>query len=383
MFMKTYFIRTYGCQQNIRDSEIIESCLNHLNFQRVDSWHQADLFILNSCSVRQASEDKIYGIGKEVLKLRNKGSDIKVIVMGCLIGSAVGERKRFHYHKLQQKLFWVDYLLKNDELLHLPEILFQLNLLENPDSQIDPSFSRVQSQSQHAYVNISTGCDNFCSYCVVPYARGKEISRPEKEILQEIETLISKGVTEITLLGQNVNSWNLPYDLKFQIRSGSAKKLPFASLLGQIHAYPQITKISFLSSNPFDFTEDLIDVLALPKIDRYLHIAVQSGDDEVLQKMNRRHTHKEFLNLISKLRDKIPEIQIGTDLIVGFPGESKEAFENTVKLCQEVRFVKAYVSMYSPRFGTAAAKMRDDVSKEEKKRRYQKLVRVIAESRKD
>lgn len=367
----------------MRDSEIIEAQLINLGLQKAKTWLDTDLLILNSCSVRQASDDKVLGLGKKIKKLKAKtclparqGERLKTIVTGCLVGSASGERKRFKFKELQKKLSWVDILLPQEELVvKLPELLRKW---EKENNVVTKTVSSLNvRQTKPALINISTGCDNFCTYCVVPYARGAEISRSKSEILKEVRDLVNHGVTEILLLGQNVNSWDLSKEKKFQIRTGSTQKLPFTSLLREIHEFPQIKKISFLSSNPFDFTQDLIDTLAFPKIDRYLHLPVQSGDDEILKRMNRRHTVADYLKLIQKIRTKVPEIEIGTDLIVGFPGETEKQFENTVKLCEQVKFRVAFVSMYSVREGTAAAKLKDDVSKVEKRRRHQKLVEII------
>ena len=381
-FMKTYFIRTYGCQQNERDSEEIETILVNSRLKKASSWRKSDLLVLNSCSVRQASEDKIYGLGREVNLLREKGNNIKVIVTGCMVGSTLGSRKRFSYKTLENRLSWVDYILPQSQIQRLPEILYSLGLIHEIKPDITKgSLHLISKGLKHAYVNISVGCDNFCTYCVVPYARGAEVSRSKGDILKEIDELVTSGITEVTFLGQNVNSWNLNKEEKFKIRSGSNKKLPFTSLLREVHNISEITKISFLSSNPFDFTNDLVDVLALEKMDRYVHIAVQSGDDEILKKMNRRHTAVEFISLIKKIRERVPEIHIGTDIIVGFPGETKEAFENTVKLCEEVKFNVAFVSIYSAREGTAAAKLKDNILKSEKKKRHQRLLKVIEDSK--
>ncbi len=205
------------------------------------------------------------------------------------------------------------------------------------------------------------GCNNFCSYCVVPYARGREISRDFEEIVCEVEELANRGFKEIVLLGQNVNSYQ--HD--------------FAKLLTRLHQIEKLQKISFLTSNPWDLTDEIIQAMKLPKIDRYLHLAVQSGDDQILKKMNRKYQVKDFLVLVNKLRQAIPDIQIGTDIIVGFPGETKEQFENTLSLCQKVGFAKAYVSMYSPRSQTVAFKMKDDIPHKEKRRRWLILDQLI------
>ena len=388
--LKKYFLRTYGCAANEKDSQDIKNTLDKLGFLETRKFGDADIVILNSCSVRQAAEDKIYGVGLNLKKgstLPPAGGGLNpnrikplVILTGCMVGSATGERKRYELSYLQKKIPWVDYFLSPSQTKEIPNILLKEGFISAiPVSQTIPfPFDGATS----AYINISTGCDNFCSFCVVPYARGPEISHTKKEIVDEVKKLANKGFSEITLLGQNVNSWGLSAKEKSKLRAGSSHKLPFAQLLREIHKITEVKKISFLSSNPFDFTKDLIQTLKLPKMSRYIHIAVQSGDDTILKKMNRRHTAKEFINLIKKIRKTVPEIEIGTDLIVGFPGETEEQFINTVKMCQKLKFNVAYISMYSERLGTIAQKLyKNDVPLKEKRKRHRFLTGVVAMSR--
>jgi tRNA-2-methylthio-N6-dimethylallyladenosine synthase len=267
----------------------------------------------------------------------------KIILTGCMVGSAKGKRKRYSLNQLKKKLPRVDEFLTVEEIFGSQTVM--------------PRRSKPKS----ALVPIMEGCDHFCAYCVVPYARGEEVSRPFKEIISEIECLVKSGYQEITLLGQNVNSY----------------QPSFAKLLKQIHLIKGIKKISFLTSNPWDLTDDIIEAMTLPRIDRYLHLPVQSGDDRILKKMNRPYTANEYLQLVKKIRRAIPEIKIGTDIIVGFPGETKQAFKNTVKLCREVSFSRAFIARYSPRPGTAAAKLKDNVTPQEKKRRWLILEKLI------
>jgi tRNA-2-methylthio-N6-dimethylallyladenosine synthase len=240
-----------------------------------------------------------------------------------------------------------------------------------------------QTDNRHVFINISTGCDNFCSFCVVPYSRGAENSRSKEEIIREIQHYMLRGFTDFTLVAQNVNSWGLSMSDKFEIRSGSDQKLPFADLLREIHNLEGVNKIDFLSSNPFDFTNDLIEAFKLPKISNYLHMAVQSGNNNVLKRMNRRHTVEDFYSLVEKIRLAKPNLELGTDIIVGFPGETEEEFMDTIKLFEQVKFNVAYISIYSPRKGTPSAKhMIDDVSLAEKKSRHARLSKVHLESKK-
>ena len=387
----TYYIKTYGCQANIADSNKIAGILESKGFERFvppetktegealeKALRQVDLFIINTCSVRQKSEDKAYGIGKLVKKIGAsdeedvENSDGKrpkkpfIILAGCVVGSATGERKRTELAQLKRKTPWVDAYVGPLEITQE----FDLNAIT----------SVIESPAQ-AFVNISQGCDNFCTYCVVPYARGPEVSRGEEEIVGEVKNLVGRGFKKTTLCGQNVNSWGLSPKGKFKIRAGSDQKLPFADLLRKIHKITGLEEIEFISSNPFDFTQDLIDTVALPKISNYLHIAVQSGNNDVLKRMNRRHTVKDFLNLVEKIKKVKSKVELGTDIIVGFPGETREQFMDTVALFEKVVFKVAYISMYSVRQGTAAAKLyEDDVPLTEKKWRHAYLTGKWKES---
>ena len=400
-----YFIKTYGCQANIADSQKIAGLLDLLGFIELIPpkfktekeelkyvFSHTDIFLINSCSVRQKSEDKVYGIGKSVKELLNekkgkKGKNTKkplIILSGCIVGSTVGERKRFEPSVLKKKTEFVDIYLDSNSIAFLPKILKESGLLSTDKTGLDAVVTPKidNSKPKHAYVNVSTGCDNFCTFCVVPYARGKEVSRTEEDILSEINKLIKLGVKEITLCGQNVNSWGLGQREKFKIRIGSSKKLPFIDLLKKIHNLDCIKKLDFISSNPFDFTNDLVETLKLPKISNYIHIAVQSGNNEVLKAMNRRHTAEEFIDLVGRIRKTRPNIEIGTDIIVGFPNETEKQFEDSVKLVKKVKFDVAFISMYSARKGTVAGNnLIDNVTREEKKRRLAYITKVWKDSK--
>lgn len=384
---KKFFIKTYGCQANVADSNKTRGMLENLGFEEIpepkssknelESLKQiiskADLFIINTCSVRQKAEDKVYGLGKIFKNLKKKPF---VVLCGCMVGSATGDRARMRFKDLRRKTPWVDLYVNPSQIGELP------NLLEvRPPHFVPPNGGTTWGI--RAFVTISSGCDNFCTYCVVPYARGEETHKTEGEIMTEIENLVKKGITSVTLCGQNVNSWGLSRSEKFKIRAGSSQKLPFANLLRKIHDIKDIEKIEFISSNPFDFTQDLIDVFNLPKISNYLHIAVQSGNNDMLTRMNRRHTVEDFIALVKKIREVRPNIEIGTDALVGFPGETRKQFLDTVKLFRRINFAVAFIAMYSPREGTTAFKnFHDDVSPSEKKYRHAYLMKVWQESKK-
>lgn len=393
-FSRKYFIKTFGCQANEADSNSIAGILESLDFEPIKELPQpagdkefllnllphCDLFILNTCSVRQKSEDKVYGIGKILRELKDANKKIPYMVMsGCMVGSVTGERRRYEFDELRKKTPWVDLYINPAQISELPDFLFKNGILSDwalqkyKVTEIKPR----HEGGNHAFVNISFGCDNFCTFCVVPYSRGKEESKTKEQIIREINHLVSRGVSEVMLCGQNVNSWGLSVSEKFKIRTGSAQKLPFADLLRAVADIAPIKKISFISSNPFDFTQDLIDVLQNPKISNYLHIAVQSGNNEVLKRMNRRHTIEEFIDLAHRIKTAKPDAELGTDIIVGFPGETREQFMDTVKLFEVIPFNVAFISMYSQRKGTLAQKdFVDDVTLEEKRWRSAYLTDV-------
>jgi len=376
-FAKKYYIKTFGCQANIADSGTMRGILEDLGYHRYvtdeaqkedalleEVLKNVDLLIINTCSVRQKSEDKVYGMGKMIKKvLAETGKKPMIVLAGCMVGSAVGERRRFELNELKKKMPWVDKYVSPTDISKL--------------SSVGPVACHPPHAQEFSYVNISTGCDNFCTYCVVPYARGKEVSRNEKDILSDVQNLINRGCTKIMLCGQNVNSWGLGVKEKIALRSGESKKTPFVDLLTKVHTIDGVKELAFISSNPFDFTKELVDVLKLPKMSKYLHIAVQSGNNDVLKRMNRRHTVEEFIALIREIEKAVPDIELGTDIIVGFPGETRKQFMDTVELFKKVKFKVAFISMYSPRKGTAAERLfEDDVSLKEKKWRHAYLTKI-------
>lgn len=384
MPVKKYFIQTFGCYANEVDSKKISGILEGLGFKKAKSLEDTDLFLVNTCSIRQKSEDKVYGLAKKVRKVVEKtGKKPLVILAGCMVGSATGKRRRLNFYELKIKTPWVDCYISPDEIDSIFQILVEKKLINKEAvAKLDPkAIFPLREIGKQAFVNISSGCDNFCAFCVVPYARGGEKHRSKKEILEEIRCLVDKGVEEIILCGQNVNSWGLTPTEKAKIRSGGEGRLPFADLVRGVHEIKGVKKISFMSSNPFDFTQDLIKTLILPKISNYIHIAVQSGNNDVLKRMNRRHTVEEFSKLINAIKKVRPDMGFGTDIIVGFPGETWDQFMDTVKLFQKIPFKVAFISMYSPRKGTPAAeKYADDVPLQEKKRRHAYLTKIWKES---
>ncbi len=350
-----YFIKTFGCQANVADSEKISAFYQTHGREETKNIDEADLVVINTCSVRQSAEHRVYGL------INNLSQNLKkprLVLTGCML--------RYPLKWLQDKIPAVDEFKKTAE--------FESSKLKDIKKQ----------PSEHALVSIMEGCNNFCSYCVVPYARGREQSKPFAEIICEAEQLAKRGCEEITLLGQNVNSYGKDFSLSEvkQIQKicqtlTSNIKTPFALLLHALNNIEGLKKIKFLTSNPWDLTDDIIQSFKLPKIEKYLHLPVQSGDDEILKKMNRHYTAAQYLALVQKIKKAIPGLQIGTDIIVGFPTETEEQFQHTVDLCQKSGFCLAYISKYSPRPGTAAHKLKDDVSHAEKKRRWRILEELI------
>lgn len=355
---KTFHIIIIGCQMNKSDSERIASHLNSLGFEPIEDRYKADLVVVTTCGVRQSAEDRVYGI---VPRIKNSNPKVKIILTGCL-------SKRKDVRKRLDNL--VDVWLLIEELPNLNNELLKIkskktnNLSPSKYLEINPQYS----SSFSAFVPIGNGCDNFCTYCVVPYARGREVYRPAFEIIDEVKDLVKKGYKEITLIAQNVNSYS--------------SVISFSELLRVINDIPGKFWIRFSTSHPKDMSDDLIKVIGeCDKVCEYIHLPVQSGDNEILNRMNRKYSVEHYLKLVDKIRKMNktwnPPISITTDIIVGFPGETEEQFNNTLDLCKKAKFNMAYIGQYSPRPNTPAYKLEDNVSKEEKKRREYELMKVI------
>ena len=372
----TYFIKTFGCQANKSDSERIAGDYQARGFSQSQTWQTATEIVINTCSVRQRAEDRVKGFLLNVEKYFTYGVEPrrplpKIILTGCMIHHGAKNLKKD--------------LPLIDEVLPIGEVGFN-----SPAVRVDKT---------HAFIPISSGCNSFCTFCIVPYSRGREKSRPAADILAEVEGLARDGYTEITILGQNVNSYGLEkagigYRKLLMSRVGfSVSDIPsnqsqyfpfdgvppFVSLVRQISLIRQITKINFMTSNPWDFADELIaEIAANPKISRFVHLPVQSGSDRILSLMNRGYTSADYLTLINKIKKAIPDVTFGTDIIVGFPGETDADFEQTVDLVKKVDFQVAFVAQYSPRPGTAAWRIYpDDVPARIKKQRWLILDKII------
>lgn len=360
--MEKYFIITFGCQMNRSDSERIANFLENIGFKQAQKIDEADLIVVNICSVRQSAVDRVYGLSPKFKELKKKNKNLKTLLTGCISKSDLKKFQNFFDY-----IFSIKFLSKWSELLRENKYLYYPNPRDLQFAKylkIKPKYSKNFS----AFVPISTGCNNFCSFCVVPFVRGLLVCRRHEEILKEIKFLVETGIKEIWLLGQNVNDYHSPTD----------SAVSFPKLLRMVNEIKGIFWIRFTSSHPKDFSDELINAMAkCEKMTEYLNLPVQSGDNEILKKMNRPYTILQYKNLVKKIREKIPEISLSTDVIVGFPGETEKQFQNTAKLFKEIKYDMAYIAKYSPRPGTAASKLKDDVPIKEKERRWKILTEVL------
>ena len=346
-----FFVQTFGCIQNTADSEKVKSYFLAKGEQETKNWKEADIVVVNTCMVRQSAENRAYGLIRNCQKLKKK-----IIVTGCLVG-----------------VIKKNYQKKAEVMKNFKGVEFR------PIEKFEIDYEPIKKFNDTILIPISYGCNNMCSYCIVPFARGPEVSRSMKDILDEVDEAIKNGNKKILLIGQNVNSYGSEFgDCGFVSMGKKRFKSLFPELLEKV-ALKNLEKISFVSNNPWDFSDDLIDVIAKYKnIDRLIHLPFQAGDDEILKKMNRNYTKQEYLDLVKKIKDKIEGVRISTDIIIGFPGETDEKFEETVDICQQVGFEVAYLNKYSPRPGTVSEKRyKDDVPMKTKKERWVRLEEMI------
>lgn len=360
--MKKYHIITIGCYMNQADSERVSTFLESKAYLSTLSWQEADLVVLLTCGIRQAAEDRAYGLVNQIAK---QNPQAQIILSGCLAKREDVKKRLKHQVSLFMPITDLPNLF---DLLNSPQEIRLIDSEELREMQGEKYLSIVPKHESifSAYVPIGNGCNNFCSYCVVPHARGREVYRPAVEIITEVRSLIEeRGYKEINLIAQNVNSYE-------------SKGINFPKLLKSLIAIEGDFLIRFSSSHPKDLSDELIELIASSeKMANHLHLALQSGDDEILKAMNRKYSAAHFANLVKKIRQTRPGIAISTDVIVGFPGETKEQFSNTLKMFQELSFEMAYISQYSPRPETAAWNLQDDVSPAEKKRREMELDKVL------
>ena len=362
------YVDTYGCQQNEADSELIRGMLADMGYEITDTSDGADVIVINTCAIREHAEQRVFGnVGALIHGKRKKPGQI-ICLCGCMAQEAhVAERLRQSYRH-------VDLLFGPQALWRFPELLRRVYLRRGRVFDVDASDGAIaeglpvrRSGKLKAWVSIMYGCNSFCSYCIVPYVRGRERSREPEAILNEIETLVGQGYKDITLLGQNVNSYGM------DLGSG----MDFPTLLERTNAIPGDFLIRFMTSHPKDATDRLFDVMRnCERVAPCLHLPFQSGNSRVLRAMNRGYSREEYLDKIQALRERVPHIVLTSDVIVGFPGETTREFEDTLSLIQEVRFDALFTFIYSPREGTPAAKLDDPFTREEKQVNFDRLVEV-------
>ncbi len=359
--IKLYAILTFGCQMNVRDSETIKGILENIGFCETEDPAKADLILFNTCSVRENPERKVYGR----IQQYKPGTDKIIGICGCMVQQGA----EFEY--IKNHLPQVSLVFGTHNLHELPQLIERVMLGERvlevweDKKDLIEGLPAKREKGVKAFVNISFGCNNFCTYCIVPYTRGREKSRQKQHILEEITDLARNGYKEITLLGQNVNSY------------GKDLGTDFASLLKAVQNIDGIERIRFTTSHPKDLSEDLIQAFVeLPKLCEHLHLPLQSGSNRVLKLMNRRYTAEHYLNLVEKLRQAVPDIALTTDLIVGFPGETEADFKETLDLVKQVGYDSAFTFIYSPRKGTPAAQIKEQIAEDIKKERIYRLLEL-------
>lgn len=365
---KKYFIKTYGCQMNEHDTENIKAILEEMSFEEVDTMEDADLVLLNTCAIRENAHNKVFGMIGRIKHMKQEKPNLLVGMCGCMVQEEVVASEILNRYK------WLDIVFGTHNIYNLPNILkkaidekkmqFEVyscegDIIENMPSKRDSKYK--------AWVNIMYGCDKFCTYCIVPYTRGKQRSRKKEEIINEVINLKNEGYKEVTLLGQNVNAYGKDFDGNYGMND----------LLRDV-ANTGIERVRFVTSHPWDFTDEMIDIIAsYDNVMPYIHLPLQSGSDRILKLMGRRYSKEEYITLFNKIKEKIPNASITTDIIVGFPGETEEDFNHTLDVVNECKYDSAFTFIFSPREGTPAAKMEDTITKTEKEQRLYKLNEII------
>lgn len=374
MSSPTFHITTFGCQMNKNDSERMAGLLSSLGFVVTEDEATADVVLINTCSVRQSAEDRIYGAQEKYLEYKKTKPNMIVAVTGCMPG-------RDKARVFKKRLPATDLYFPTPDMVHLPRWISELRPELVNSASLEEDYFKIHPHrvpSVQAFVTIQTGCNKFCTYCVVPYARGLERNRPVKDILDECRELVAHGVIEITLLGQTVNSFKATDPESFS--KENPYKDHFAALLWEINQLKGLQRLHWTAAHPLSMTDEVIHALTLPKQVNYLHLPVQAGSDEVLRRMNRKYTREQYLEVIRKIKTARPGIALGSDIIVGFSGETPEQFEETISLYREVDFDISYNAQYSIRSGTLGIKLyADDVSKEEKRDRWDRIQEVMEE----
>ena len=365
---KKYFVKTYGCQMNEHDSENIKAILEDMSFSETDNMEDADLILLNTCAIRENAHNKVFGMIGRIKHMKETKPHLIAGICGCMA------QEESVVDEIASKYKWLDIVFGTHNIHNLPNILF--NAMSKKELEIEV-FSiegdiieniPVKRDSKYkAWINIMYGCDKFCTYCIVPYTRGKQRSRTPEYILDEVKDLVNKGYKEVTLLGQNVNAYGKDLNDNYRMEN----------LLEDV-AKTGIERVRFVTSHPWDFTDNMISVIKkYSNIMPYIHLPLQSGSNRILKLMGRRYTKENYLDLFSKLKEALPYSSITTDIIVGFPGETEEDFNDTLDIVNTCKFDSAFTFIFSPRKGTPAEKMVDNVSLEEKNNRLQRLNELI------
>lgn len=368
-------VTTFGCQMNARDSEKLSGILTEIGYELTESEEDADFVIYNTCTVRDNANQRVYGRLGFLNSMKRKKPHLRIALCGCMMQEpAVIERIKKSYR-------FVDLIFGTHNIFKFAELL--VTMFENHEmiidiwQETDQIVEELPVNRKYPYksgINIMFGCNNFCSYCIVPYVRGRERSRDPKEIIREIEKLVADGVVEIMLLGQNVNSYGKTLE----------HPVTFAQLLHEVEQIEGLKRIRFMTSHPKDLSDELIEVMKnSKKICRHLHLPVQAGSDRILKAMNRRYTKEQYLALVEKIKTAMPDISLTTDLIVGFPGETLEDVEETIDIVQKVQYDNAFTFIYSKRTGTPAAAMENQVPEEVVKEGFDKLLKVVQDTAKD
>ncbi len=369
-FTRRYWLHTYGCQLNENDGEKIAGQLHDMGFIPADSPRQADLIVLNTCSVRENAVDRLFGHLGQFKHLRQERPDLLIALCGCMM------KQDETLDKIARSYAFVDIVFGPQDIHRLPELLYNRMTSDKKQYYVGQEDSLVEGLPIHrarrfrALTSIMFGCNNFCTYCIVPYTRGRERSRRPQDILDEVGQLVQTGYREIMLLGQNVNSYG-------QDQAGLADEdgLDFAGLLEACARIPDLYRIRFMTSHPKDTSMRMLEVMArYPNIERHLHLPLQSGSDRILKAMNRRYSRDQYLDIVRSARSLMPDLALSTDMIVGFPGESEDDFEQTLDLMRQVRFDSAFTFLYSPRPGTPAAKLKERIDDKTLQARFDRLV---------
>lgn len=371
-----YIILTMGCQLNENDSEKLSGMIEKMGYTNTENIEEADLIVFNTCCVRENAEDKLFGKLGEAKKIKEKRGTV-IAIGGCMM------QEKHIVDKLQKSYLFFDIVFGTHTLHKFPQDLYNVILnkkriedIIDIDGEIIEGLPIKRNDNIKASVTIMYGCNNFCSYCIVPYVRGRERSRKPEDIINEVRELADKGYKEITLLGQNVNSY-----MRNEVLENENEKITsFAKLLYAVNEIKGIERIRFISPHPKDFTEDVIDAIKkCDKVCKLIHLPLQSGNSRVLKEMNRKYTKQQYLELVEKMKKEIPNLTLSTDIIVGFPGETDEEFEDTLDVVKKVNFEQVYMFIYSRRVGTPADRMQNQVPEEQKHIRFEKLKKLVEE----